>query len=188
MVRQVLVGVCLSAHTDLHPGKVLTAQLGDDGLDAVVTACAAFGADAEPSGGQGNIIEQDDDPLGRNAEIGAQLKHAAAGEIHICLGLQEHDLGAVVQRLTVQALEFALVDFAAQLVSQQIHGAEASVVAGVGIVLAGIAQAHDEPGIIGFLEHDWCYSSESPYLTYYTQYSIMSGRKAIAICHTFEVC
>ena len=58
--------------------------------------------------------------------------------------------------------------------------------AGVGVVLAGIAQAHNEPAFIRFSNHDSRLSSESPYLTYYTHHTITFGRNATGISISFE--
>ena len=74
-VCQICVGIRLSAYTDLHPGEGLGAQLLNDGLDAVVTAGRTIRADPETAGFQRNIVKKDDDPLGRDIEVGAQLYH-----------------------------------------------------------------------------------------------------------------
>ena len=118
-----------------------------------IDADGAVGTDAKPSGLQGDIVKEDDDPGGGDVEIGRKLQNAFAGEIHISLGLQQKNLSAAVEGLTVETLEFQFVNLAAKVFRQHIQAAEACVVAGVGIVLAGVAQAHDEPAFVHFSNH-----------------------------------
>ncbi len=87
MIRKVLLGVCLAAHADFYPGKILTAKLCDYGFDTVVPTGRAVRTNAQPSRRQGNIIKQNDDPLGRYMKIGTQLQNTSAGQIHISLWL-----------------------------------------------------------------------------------------------------
>ena len=46
-------------------------KLINDGLNAIVAAGTAFCPDAKPSGGQGDVIKHNDDPLRGNTEITA---------------------------------------------------------------------------------------------------------------------
>ena len=47
-----------------------------------------FTPDLMPSDVTGaNIVEKDDDPLGRHFEKGGKLQHAASGKVHVSLGL-----------------------------------------------------------------------------------------------------
>ena len=77
-IRQVVIRVGLGANADFHPGEVLAAQLLDDGFDAVVASGRTLCPNPQPSGSQGDIVKQDDDPLGRNFEEGGQLHHGLA--------------------------------------------------------------------------------------------------------------
>ena len=113
MVRQVLIGVCLAAHADFHPGECLGTQLRNDGFDAVVAAGAAVGPDPQPTGLQGDIVKEDDDPGRGDVKVGGQLQHASAGEVHISLGLQQKELSAVIVYLAVKTLEFQFIHLAA---------------------------------------------------------------------------
>ena len=154
-VGQVELGVGLGADADLDPGEVLGTNLSDDGLDAVVTTGGAVGPDAQAAGDQGDIVKHDDDSLGRDVEVGGKLQDAAAGQIHEGLGLEQHQLAAVPGGLTVQALELHAVDLAAEGIGQNVDGTEASVVTGLFIFTAGIAQADNEPGFVIFIEHNF---------------------------------
>ena len=153
MVGQILVGMGLAAHTDLHPGEGLGTHLRDDGLDAVVSAGGAVGTDPQPSGNQGDVVEQDDDPLGRNIEISGQLQYAAAGQVHVGQGFQQKQFLSVIGGLAVDALELAFVYLAVQVFRQNIQAAETHIVTGVGVILSGVAQAHDEPAFIRLTKH-----------------------------------
>ena len=82
-VRQILLGVRFGAHADLYPGKILAAQLLDNGLDAIVAAGTSVSADTQPPGRQGDVVEHDDDALRRNVKVGTQLQHGPTGQIHI---------------------------------------------------------------------------------------------------------
>ena len=45
-IRQIKIRMGLGAHTDLYPGEILIAQLGNDGFDAVMAAGRTVGADS----------------------------------------------------------------------------------------------------------------------------------------------
>jgi len=147
-VGQLHLGMGLGAHTDLHPGEFLGTHLGDDGLDAVVAAGGAFRPDPEPSGDQGDVIVHDDDPGRGDVKVGGQLQHAAAGQVHVGLGLQEQQLPALVIDLGVQTLEFHPVDLTAQGIRQNVDGPEAGIVTGLFIFTARIAQTDDQPSFV----------------------------------------
>ena len=80
-VGQIIVRIRLAAHTDLYPGEGLAAQLLNDGLDAIMAAGRTVRPDAKPSGFQRDIVKQDDDSLGWNVKVGAQLQYTAAWAI-----------------------------------------------------------------------------------------------------------
>ncbi len=86
-VRQIVVRTGLGPHADFDPGEVLTPQLGDDGLNAVVASGGALRADADAAGVQRNVVEHHQNPLGRDVKIGGQLQHRPARQIHKGLGL-----------------------------------------------------------------------------------------------------
>ena len=73
-VRQVEIRVRLCTHADFYPGEVLTAQFLNDGFDAVVPSGGAAGTNPQPPRLQGDVVEKDDDPLGRNLKIGTELE------------------------------------------------------------------------------------------------------------------
>ncbi len=138
------------AHTDLDPGKVLTTQFLDNGLNAVVTAGGTIGPDAKSSGLQGNIIEQNDDPLGRDIIICTQLQDTPAGQIHKSLGFQQKQFCTLIGNLTVQSLKLTFINLAAEILSQQIDGHKTAVVAGMLILLAWIAKTNNQPAFRSF--------------------------------------
>ena len=123
----------------------MTAQLFYDGLDSVVSAGGTVAPNPQPAGRQGNVVKQNDDPLGRDAEISGKLQNRLAGEIHIGQWLKEVQLFAVVKALAVQTLELALVDLAAQFLCQKIDGTEAAVVACALVLLAGVSETYNQP-------------------------------------------
>ena len=71
--RQVKLWGGLGAYSDFYPGEGLTAQLLNNGFNAVVPAGGTFRPNAKSPRSQGNIVKQDDDPLGRNPETSACL-------------------------------------------------------------------------------------------------------------------
>ena len=143
----------LTAYANLDSGELLASQFRHDGLDAVVAACAAVGTDPQPTGLQGNIVKEDDNPGRGNVKVGGKLQNAFAGEVHIGLGLQQKNLSAAIECLTVKTLEFEAIHLTAKVLRQNIQTAEARVVAGVGIILAGVAKTHDEPAFISLTNH-----------------------------------
>ena len=61
----------------------------------------AIGTDSQPTRFQRNIVKQNNDPLGRDVIVGAQLQHRATGKIHKGLGLQQKQFLTVVSSLPV---------------------------------------------------------------------------------------
>ena len=112
-VCQIKIGIRLCADTDLYTGECLTADFTDNGLYAVVTAGRTVSPDTKPSRFQRNIIKHDDDPLGRDIEIGAELQHRTAGQVHKCLGFQQKQLFTLIVYLIVEPLILQFVHFAA---------------------------------------------------------------------------
>ena len=147
-IGQIKFGIGLGTNADLDPGEALGAYFLDDGLDAVVTTGGAISPDTEAAGCQGNVVKHDDNPGRGDVEVGAELKHGPAGEVHVGLGLQEQDLFALVIGLTVKTLELGFVDFAAEAVCQNVNSTEAGVVAGFFIFTARITQANNQPCFI----------------------------------------
>ena len=154
-VRQIVFRVGLGAHTDLHPGKVLTAQLLNDGLDAVVPPGGAICPHPQPPRLQRNVVKHDDDILRRDFEEGGQLQYRPPGQVHIGLGFQQKQLDAVVGGLVVKSLKFQFIDFDPQILGQNVQRPEAAVVAGALVFLTGIAKAHNEPAFGIVLLKQW---------------------------------
>ena len=153
MIRQILIGVGFSAYTDLHPWEILRTNLGDNGFDTVVSTGGAISTNTQTAGGQRDIVEQDDDPLGWNVEVRRKLQHRFSGQVHIGLGFQKKQLFAVIGGLAVKSLIFESVNLAAQLVSKQINGSETGIVPCFLVFPAGISQTDDEPAFVSFTEH-----------------------------------
>ena len=118
-----------------------------------MTAGAAVGTDAESARLQGDVIKHHNDPLGRDVIVSAQLQHAAAGEVHKGLRLEKKQLLSAISALAVKTLEFHPVDLAAQFFGKFVDGTETGVVPGALILLAGVAQTDDQPGIAAFSKH-----------------------------------
>ena len=138
MICQILLRMGFGTHADLYPGEVLTSYFGNDGLNAVMAAGRAVATNAQPAGLQGNVVKQNDDPLGWYMEVGGKLQYRATGQIHIGLGLQQKQLAAAPADLAVQTLKFSLVYLAAQLLRQNVQRPETCIVAGLFIFPAGI--------------------------------------------------
>ena len=100
-------------HTDLDSGEILAAYLADNRLNSVMTTGRTVSADTQPTGFQGNIVKQDNDPLGWDMEISAQLQNGFSGQIHVCHRLQQKQFPAALCYLPVKSLEFGLIDFTA---------------------------------------------------------------------------
>ena len=119
----------------------------------------AFPADPEPTGYQGDIIIHHNDAGRGDVKVGGKLQNTAAGQIHIGLGLQKHELPALIIDLSVKTLEFHFVDPAAKGICQNVNGTEACIVAGFFIFTAWIAQTDDQPSFIHFVSQ-----SLNPYI------------------------
>ena len=143
----------LRTHTDLYPGEFLASQLGNDGFDPIVPPGGAVAPDPQPPRRQGDVVKHHQNPLRRDAVVGAQLQYRPARQIHIGLRLEKKELGSVVNGLPIQPLEFCLINPAAQFLCQQVDGTKARIVPGAGIFAAGIAQSDHKPALTIRSEH-----------------------------------
>ena len=148
-VGQIVVRAGLCAHADADAGEVLAAETGDNALEAVVAARRAGGPDAQLAGVLGDVVAQDDDVVGRDLEEARQRADGVAREVHISQGLQEHDLVAVCLALPPQALKLGLGDGDAPLAGQIVQRGKACVVTGAVVFRLRIAEAGNEPDVIG---------------------------------------
>ena len=136
---------CRGTGADFDAGEILGTQVGDDVLDAVVTAGGAGGPHPQLAHGEGHVIVDHQHMVGGNFVELRSLMDGFAGEVHIGLGLHHQALLAPEADDVIGRFELHFVQFHVQLFRQQIHREKAHIVAGVLIFLAGIAQAHDEP-------------------------------------------
>ena len=134
-----------SAGSNLHPGEVLGPQMGNDVLDAVVTAGRAGGPHPELAHRQRHIVINDQHPLRRNLIKLCRLPHRLAGEVHIRLRLHDQAPGPGKPQNVVGGFELDLVELDSGFLSQQVHGEKSHVVTGIGVLLARIPQAHHQP-------------------------------------------
>ncbi len=87
-VGQVVVGMGLLAHADLHPGELVRAGEINDVLHAVVAAVAALAADPQPPGIQVDVVEEDQGALRGQVIKRHGLLDGLAAEVHERGGLE----------------------------------------------------------------------------------------------------
>ena len=114
-----------------------------------MAARRAGGPDAQFAGVLGDVVAQDDDVVGRDLEEARQRADGVAREVHISQGLQEHDLVAVHLALPPQTLKLGLGDGDAPLAGQIVQRGKACVVTGAVVFRLRIAEAGNEPDVIG---------------------------------------
>ena len=137
------------AHTHPDAGELVCAQVGDDIFQAVVAPGAAAGADAELAQGQGHVVGDDQHSLRRDlVEAAGQLDRLAA-QVHIGLGLEHQHPLALDGDLAGEGPVAELAEPRPLPAGEPVSGHKADVVAGVLIVLARIAQAHQQPLVGG---------------------------------------
>ena len=119
--------------------------MGDDVLDAVVTAGGAGGPHPQLAHREGHVIVDHKHMVGGDLIELHRLMDSLTGKVHISLRLHHQTLLPAEANDVVGGLEFHLIELHVQLLRQQVHREKAHVVAGMLILLAGIAQAHDEP-------------------------------------------
>ena len=118
-------------------------------LRPFVAARRAGGPDAQFAGVLGDVVAQDDDVVGRDLEEARQRADGVAREVHISQGLQEHDLVAVHLALPPQTLKLGLGDGDTPLAGQIVQRGKACVVTGAVVFRLRIAEAGNEPDVIG---------------------------------------
>jgi len=137
------MGLC--AHADLDAGKDLCAETGDDRLDAIVAAGGTLVPDADAADRERNIVEKDDNVLGRNVIIVGGLAHSQAGGVHIGLRFKQKQLLPVIIGQGVAGLKFFAVHRHAECFRELVQRLKTGVVARFFILGARIAQAHQHP-------------------------------------------
>ena len=127
--------------------KVAAAHLVDDGAQAVVTGMASAHLDAHVTGGNVKLVVDDEQLLGLDLVLAAELGYGATRGIHIRLRLDQHDLALAALFLGIvdvderdlgAGLVFPVRD--AGLTGQLVDRLKAGVVAGLGIFLAWVAK------------------------------------------------
>ena len=127
--------------------KVAAAHLVDDGTQAVVAGMAAAHLDAHVAGGNIELVMDHEQLLGLDLVLAAELGDGAARGVHVRLRLDQHNLALATFLLGVvdiderdlgAGLVFPVRD--AGLTGQLVDCLKASVVAGLGILLARVAK------------------------------------------------
>ena len=83
-VRQIVVRTGLGADADLHARELVGSQRGNDRFDAVVSAGGAAWPDTDLSDREGDVVEQDDDPLRRKLIIACSLLASPEAFMNVC--------------------------------------------------------------------------------------------------------
>ena len=124
---------------DPHP-HVLVVEMGRDGPQSVVAGIAATGLDLEFARQQIEFVVEDHDIARRELEESRRLAHGAAALVHVGIGLQEKDLGAVEVAIAGIPLEALAPGAKAVPRGDPLQRHEADVVAVPGILSPGISQ------------------------------------------------
>ena len=120
----------LLAHTDPHARKFLRSQMGNDIFDSIVTARAAFLADADAARNQADIIINHDKLRRIYLIIIHHLTDALAAQVHIGLRLHQNDLISLNHTFSDQSLKCFLPDINVILVRQRIQRHKSHIVTG----------------------------------------------------------
>ena len=143
-IRRVVPVAVGLADTDFHPGELVGVQLINNALDAVVSTGGAAFSHPEAACGQIQVVKDYDDALGRHLVGACQVAHRFAGQVHIGLGLYQHQgfagiISAGDQRFALGGANGA----GAQTLCQQVKGKEPGIMPGCLVLSAGVAQADD---------------------------------------------
>ena len=144
-----MVRMLRRAYADPDPGEPVRPQVGDDVLQSVVTPGAAPRPDAELPQGQGHVVGNHQDTLRRNLIKSSRQLDGLTAEVHIGLRLDNQHPLATRPDLSGQRTVTEFVEFDALPAGQLIGGHEADIVPGCFILLPRVAQADQEPLIIG---------------------------------------
>ena len=127
--------------------EVAAAHLVDDGAQAVVTGVAAAHLNTHVAGGNIELVVDYEQLLGLDLVLATELGDGAARGIHVRLRLDQHNLALATLFLSIvdiderdlgACLVFPVRD--AGLTGQLVDCFEASVVAGLGILIARVAK------------------------------------------------
>ena len=129
------------ANSESESRELLGAEFGDQALEAVMAAGAAFGAQSKLAHFQGKLVDDAQDVLGFDLVLPAQVDEGFAGEVHKGLWLDEVDL--IVAPSFGREFHVALSSPGGRVpaLSQKIQDHEADVVSSVLIAGAGVSQA-----------------------------------------------
>jgi hypothetical protein len=122
-------------------------QVGLDRLQAVVAGQAAPDLDLHPPDRQVELVVHDDQPLelvGRDAEPPHQRPHGQAGVVHVGLGEGERHPAAVDAHLGDEGALLPPLQPLTVTLGQELDDVGAGVVAGAGVLRAGVAEPDDE--------------------------------------------
>ena len=136
--------------------KVAAAELVDDGAQAVVAGVAAAHLHAHVARGDIELVVDDEQLLGLDLVLRAELGDGAAARVHVGLGFDQDDLALTAFGLGVVDVDdgdlgarLVLPIADARLLGQDVDRAKAGVVTGCGVFLAGVAESGDHADGLG---------------------------------------
>ena len=144
-VRKIHLPARLGTDAQLDPWERIRAGQLDDALDAVVAARAPLAADAQLAGGEGDVVEHDDDMLDVQLVELHRRHDGLAAVVHVGLRLEEEAALPAEGAVRDVALELHAVDLDALGRGDRVDRHESGIVARVLILHPGVAEADDEP-------------------------------------------
>ena len=145
-VGHIVIGVGLLPHTHPDTGELVGTQMLDEALEAIVSPGGAPLADAQLADGQSGVVRHHQHVVGGDfIEVGGGAG-GLAGQVHIGNGLHDQHLFPGNGQGIGQRLEFQLLDGRLGSLGQLVGHHKAYVVAGIFILVAGVAQTDQQPG------------------------------------------
>ena len=145
-VLHVIVGVGLLAHAEADAGELIRAQLVDDAPQSPLASVGAFSAHPHAAYVQAHVVRANDDMVGGDlVELGGG-GHSLSRGVHVGLGTHDQHSRAGDGGLAYQSVELRAVGGTAVLLAKGVQKEEARVVTGQGVLLAWVAQTHQNVG------------------------------------------
>ena len=131
------------ADAEAQAAIALGAEFGGYVLEAVVSGVAATLAQADGAEWQGDVVDEHQQAVERQLLVVHPEAHGRAAEVHVCGGLEHHQLAVLDAHAGHGAVAAALESCAARVGGHQLVGYhEAGVVAGADVLGADVAQSH----------------------------------------------
>ncbi len=145
-VVQHVAAVAGMADAEPQAREIVAAQMGDKVAQAVVSAVTAGPLQPHRARRQIQIVMHDQDLRQRNPVEPRQRRDRVAAAVHEGHRLQQPKLPVGQRDPAGLAVKPGIrAEMAAVLAGQFVHQPESGVVAGVGVLRAGIAQPHHQP-------------------------------------------